>query len=78
MARLPATQLYCLGVMGFRVGEALEEKAELRSPEKGIKFADMPHGIAAISKAPGPFRLVLVLRDPIWEFPKIEDPSTVP
>jgi hypothetical protein len=21
------------------------------SPEKGIKFADMPHGIAAISKA---------------------------
>ena len=24
----------------------------LRSPEKGLKFSEMPHGIAAISKAP--------------------------
>ena len=23
-----------------------------RSPEKGLKFSEMPHGIAAISKAP--------------------------
>ena len=33
--------------------------------EKGLKFADMPHGIAAISKA---------WLEGMWGFPKIGDP----
>ncbi|CAL1148385.1 unnamed protein product [Cladocopium goreaui] len=61
-AELKHGRICALEVVGYIVPEYFRWPGYL-SPEKGIKFADMPHGIAAISKVPleGWVQIVLFL-----------------
>mmetsp|Transcript_24239 Transcript_24239/g.50288 ORF Transcript_24239/g.50288 Transcript_24239/m.50288 type:complete len:211 (+) Transcript_24239:2-634(+) len=61
-AELKHGRICMLACIGYIVPEYFRWPGYL-SPEKGIKFADMPHGIAAISKVPleGWVQIVLFL-----------------